>query len=64
MPQITISDDIYAKIAEFKQVVESVIEEELQLDVHAELVIDHGIDSILADILGPLDKNVLIRSFQ
>jgi len=64
MPEITISEWMYARVVEFKHVVEAVIEEEISSDNCVELILGQGIDSILADLIGPLDPTTLLKSFQ
>jgi hypothetical protein len=64
MPQITISDSIYQGVLEFKQVVEAVIEEALDIDTCTEVILGQGLDSMLADLIGPLDHPTLLSSFQ
>ncbi len=64
MPEIKISSEIYARLVEFKQVVESVIDEEITTDTCVDLILGQGIDSMLADLLGPLDSSTLVRSIQ
>lgn len=64
MPEITISEEIYARVAEFKHVVEAIIEEEIGFDDCVALILGQGIDSTLADLLGPVDPTILLTSFQ
>ena len=64
MSKITISKEIYARVMEFKNVIEAVIEEEINSDSCVELILSQGIDSMLADLLSPLDQTILLKSFQ
>jgi hypothetical protein len=64
MPEIAISDEMYARLKEFRQVVEAVIDEEIGLDSCLELVLTQGLDSILVDLLSPLEPTILLKSFQ
>ena len=64
MPEIAISKEMYARVAEFKQVVEAVIEEEISFDDCVDLILEQGIDSMLADLLGSVDPIILLNSFQ
>jgi hypothetical protein len=64
MPKISISKEMYTRITEFKCVVEAVIKEEINSDYCLELILDQGINSMLADLLGSLDQNTLLKSFQ
>ncbi len=64
MPEITVSGNICSRVAEFKQVVEAVIEEEISFDDCVELILGQGIDSMLADLLGSADPPTLLKSFQ
>lgn len=64
MPEVAISEQLYARVAEFKHVVEAVLEEGISFDDCVALVLGHGIDSMLADLLAPLDPGTLLSSFQ
>ena len=64
MPDIVISEEMYARVMEFKQVVEAVIKEEISFDVCVELILGQGINSMLADLLGSVDPITLLSSFQ
>jgi len=64
MSKITISKETYARVMEFKNVIEVVIGEEINFDSCVELILSQGIDSMLADLLSPLDQTILLKSFQ
>lgn len=64
MPEITISEGMFARVAEFKHVVEAVIEEEISSEECVELILGQGIDFMLSDLLGSLDQTTLLKSFQ
>ncbi len=64
MSQIAISEKMYARVEEFKQVIEAVIEEEISFDGCVELILGQGIDSMLADLLRSVDQTTLLGSFQ
>jgi hypothetical protein len=64
MPEIAISDEMYARLKEFRQVIEAVIDEEIDLDSCVALVLTQGLDSMLVDLLSPLDSTILLKSFQ
>lgn len=64
MPEIVISQEMHARIAEFKQVVEAVIEEEISFDDCVELILGQGIDFMLADLLVSVDRTTLLASLQ
>jgi hypothetical protein len=59
-----ISETMYTRIEEFKQVIEAAIEEEIDFDVCVELLLGQGIDSMLTTLLGSGDPITLLRSFQ
>jgi hypothetical protein len=63
-PRITISEETYKRLQEFKQVVEAVLEEEINLDDCGEMVLGLGIDHMLEHLLGPLEPTILLQSFQ
>ena len=64
MPEISISEDMYQRVSAFKELVEVVIEEEIDLDTCVELILGQGIDATLADLLSPLDPDTLLKSVQ
>ncbi len=64
MPAIAISDEMYTRVIEFKQVVEAIIEEEVSFDDYVEGIISQGIDSFLEILLGSLDQRIMVKSFQ
>ena len=64
MPELRISKEIHEKIQEFKQIVEAVIEEKIGLENCAELILSHGMDTMLAEIIGSVDQPTLLKSFQ
>ena len=64
MTQIRVSDDLGDRVAQFKKVVEAVLEQKISFDNCMALVIGQGIDSMLADILGHVDPTTMLTSFQ
>ena len=64
MPEIKVSEGISVRIREFKQVVEAVLKEEITESDYVTLILQQGIDSMMADLLGSLDPSILLRSFQ
>lgn len=64
MPDISVSENTYVRLSEFKQVVEAVIEDELDFSTCSEIVLVQGLDAMLADLIGPLDKATILASFQ
>lgn len=63
MPHITVSERIYTRLNEFKAVIESVIDEELEADCYAELVLKQGMDAMLTSLLSGVEEHVLMTSF-
>ncbi len=64
MPEISISEVVYERVSAFKELVEVVIEEEIDLNTCVELILGQGIDATLADLLSPLDPDTLLKSVQ
>ncbi|HTC94363.1 MAG TPA: hypothetical protein VK699_13060 [Terriglobales bacterium] len=64
MPEVRVSKEVHVRIKEFKQIVEAVIGEEIGLDTCAELILGQGMDAMLAEIIGSVDKTTLLKSFQ
>lgn len=64
MIHLNIPEDLHRRVAAFKELVEAVLEEEISLDKCAVLILQQGMDAMLADILAPVDQTTLLRSFQ
>lgn len=62
--RLTLSDETYRRLIEFKQVVEAILDEPIELHDYGELVVDRGLNGILEDIIGPQSKETLFESFQ
>jgi hypothetical protein len=63
MPEIRISEAIYKRVLEFKQVIEAVIEDNLDIDTCTEVILGQGLDSMLSELIGSLDHSTLVASF-
>lgn len=64
MPQVHITDDLHTKASEFKQVIEALLEEPIDLDACIEIVLNQRIDSMLRDLIGSVGQETLMKSFQ
>jgi hypothetical protein len=64
MAQVEISDKLRERIAAFKPVIEAVLEEEVNFDYCAEIVLERGLETMLSDLLGMVEPAVLLASFQ
>ncbi len=64
MPQINISDSVYARVMAFKPVVESLLDVSLEPDAYAELLLRMGPDYILAQAFGAADAKTLFSVLQ
>lgn len=64
MKKIDISDELYNRTLEFKNVVEAAIDEDLEVDEFFPSIISLGIDSMLSDLIGNLESEILIKSFK
>jgi hypothetical protein len=64
MPQVTLKDDIYSRVVEFKNVIEAVISQNLDFNECLSMILAQGIDSMLADIVGSADQATMLASFQ
>ncbi len=62
--RVDISDEMLHRIHAFKQVVETVVEEELDFPAYMELLLHQAINSMVADLLEPVDREILVRSLQ
>ncbi len=64
MPQINISDSVYARVMAFKPVVESLLEVSLEPDAYAELMLRMAPDYVLAQTFGGADAKTLFSLLQ
>lgn len=64
MPEVSVPEELHSRVKEFKSVVEAVIEEPIDFDDCVVLILGQGIDSMLADLLSPVDQATLVTSFQ
>lgn len=63
MPQVHIPDNLHEKLSEFKQFIEAVLEEPIDLKTSIEIVLNQGIDCMLRDVIEPVDPETLVKSF-
>jgi hypothetical protein len=64
MPTVTIPDELHAKISQFQQVVEAILEESLTVEQYVRLLLERGVYSMLNDIIGEVSPETLQESFQ
>lgn len=64
MPQITVSDETFNRVAEFRRVIEAIIEGEVDSVQCAELVLLRGMDLMLAEFLAPAGPEALLMTVQ
>jgi hypothetical protein len=64
LPEITVSDKVYTRLAEFKSVFEAVMEQDISFNAYVESILIMGIDAILGSLMDSLDQNTLLKSFQ
>lgn len=64
MQQLQVSEGLLARITAFKQVLETVIGEELTFEDYVDLLLQQAVDSMLKDLLEPLDPDLLLKSLQ
>ncbi len=64
MAEIVISQELYDRIKDFKQVVETVMQKEIGSNECAELILTQGLDSMLAELLGSVEQTTMLKSFQ
>jgi len=64
MPAVTIPDEFHARIAEFKQVVEAILDEVVTFEHCVALILDRGLYGMLNDIIGALSPEILQDSIQ
>jgi hypothetical protein len=64
MPKITISKETYNSMVKFKEVVEAIIDEKMNIDSCAELILRQGMDAMLAALLSSQDQDTLLQMIQ
>ena len=64
MPQVDISEALYARLAAFEPLLETVIEDEVSIDACAEMALERALDVMLSDIIGSADPQLLLASIQ
>lgn len=62
--KIEINEELHRRIKSFKEVIEAVIDEQLELSGCVEVILDRGINSMLEDLLGQVEPATLLQSFQ
>lgn len=63
MHSVTVSDQLYQKVAAFKEVIEAVLGEHLAFGIYIEMVLEEGIEAFLENLLALSDHPSLVRSF-
>lgn len=64
MASVRVSEEQVARLAEFQQVVNAILDEQLTFEQCIELVLEQGLRCMLADIIGVQRKAVLLESLQ
>jgi len=64
MPEIAISNEVHARIEEFKQVVEAILDESLSIEQCVEVILKQGMYGMLNSIIGALAPEILRESIQ
>ncbi len=62
MKQISIEDEISTRILAFKEIIETVFKEELSLEACTNLIIHHGINSMITQVIAVEDPTILLTS--
>ncbi len=62
MRKLRISNELYRRVDSFKPVVESVLDGELSFEEYVELLLHQAMNSMLTDLLKPIDPRVLLES--
>ncbi len=64
MPTIRVSKPLAQKIKAFQPLAEAVLDEKLKFDGLVELILQRGLDTMLASIMGTIDADTFLKSFQ
>ena len=64
MPTIRVSKPLAAKIKAIQPLVEAVMEKKMEFNGLVELILQQGIDTMLASIMGSVDAETFLKSFQ
>src|SRR3989442_2443686 len=63
MTTFELSEDTYRRIEEFRSVINAVVEDELDME-DCLAIIERGLDSMLRDVLSPLERDVLLEALR
>jgi hypothetical protein len=64
VPEVDLSDELYARLEGFKPLLEAVLGEHASLDFCTEVVLIRGLDVMLSDLMENVEPQVLLASFQ
>jgi hypothetical protein len=64
MPKINISKEVLARVSEFRKVIEAITEEEADSQVCVEVILNRGMDLMLAELLQPTGPETLLTTVQ
>ena len=64
MATFELSEDMYRRVEEFRSVINAVVEDELDMETCLGMIIERGLDSMLRDVLSPLERDVLLESLR
>ena len=64
MRSVEVSDETYSHVEHFRAVINAVMDEELDTQACFGLILEQGLRSMLLDIMGPQEHEVLLESFQ
>lgn len=62
--KIEISPELNQRIRAFKEVIEAVVEDKIELNDCVELILDRGINTMIEDLLANVEPATLLQSFQ
>lgn len=64
MATLEISDDLFERVKEFQAVIKAVTDEDISCEATAELVLQQGLDSLMANLFGPQGAGVMLQTLQ
>jgi hypothetical protein len=64
MATLEISEELYGRVKEFQAVIKAVLDEDISCEAAGELVLQQGLDSLMANLFGPQGAGVMLQTLQ
>jgi hypothetical protein len=64
MATIEISDELFQRVKAFQAVITAVADEEISCEACTELILQQGLDSLMANLFGPQGAGIMLQTLQ